>query len=106
MENGQVQTATAAASTTPELVEWPVPGAIQDILKKNAAEQQNLLASLGALEVEYLTARNKFLQDLANAKQRWQTTLNEAARAGGLDIDKEKWVLDGKSPSLRLVREA
>jgi len=95
MENGQTKSEESA-----EVTQWPVPAGVKSVLQKLVAEQQNLLLSIGTLEADYLAQKERLLRDLGNRKQRWQTTLDEAARAGGLDIDKERWVLDDKTQAL------
>ena len=95
MENGQT-----SAEAPAEVTQWPIPAGVKGVLQKLVAEQQTLLLSIGSLEAEHLLQKDRLMRDLANRRQRWQTTIDEAARAGGLDIDKEKWSLDSKTECL------
>ena len=100
MENGQSQTKAPAEISTPELTQWPLPEGVKNVLQKLTGEQHRLLLSLGMLEADYLLERDRLMRELGTRKQRWQTTINEAALAGGLDIEQQKWILDEKTMSL------
>lgn len=100
MENGQSQPAAPAETVASEPTTWTIPDGVKNVLAKITTEQQKLLLSIGILEADYLTEKNRLLKELGDQKKLWQTTLDAAARAGGLDIDKERWLLDLKESTL------
>lgn len=79
---------------------WAVPPETADMLRNLNGHCQGLLQKVGALEVDYLAAKQAALEELKSKRMLFKSVLDEAARKGGLDIDKTTWNLDMRNMTL------
>lgn len=70
------------------------------MLRSLNGQCQGLLQKVGALEVDYLAAKQATLDELKTKRTLFKNVIDEAARKAGLDIDKSAWNLDMRTMTL------
>lgn len=83
---------------------FQLPAEAQDEFKKCQSAIQMQLLRIGSLEADYLAGKNKLLVQLEQLNKKRLDVVSEAAKAGGLDIEKDKWTLN--TDSMELVKQA
>jgi hypothetical protein len=77
-----------------------LPEAVQTALKPLIEKHAELLARLGALEVDYAAAKARLMTEVGTNQKDRVELVTKAANDAGLDTTNHAWSLDPKSMSL------
>lgn len=94
------QTPVPAPSATPPQPLWAIPAETAELLRNLNTQTDALLQRVGAIEVDYLAAKQTALEELKNKRVLFKSILDEAARKAGLDLEKSRWNLDPRNMTL------
>jgi len=73
---------------------WEIPNETSVLLKQLDNTCQGVLLKIGNLEATYQAEKGALLEELRVRRQQFKTLLDDAAKKGGLDIEKQRWVMD------------
>ena len=98
------ETAATPAPAAPTTTTFALPESVQPELKQLIAGNTDLLTRLGALEADYVSAKNRLLTDIGNNQKARVDIVTKAAKDAGLDVENHVWSLDTKN--MTLVKQA
>jgi hypothetical protein len=79
---------------------WALPTESAGLLQTVEKDCTDLLVKIGSLEADYASTKLDLLERLQAKRDLFNSVLLEAAKKGGLNLDRERWVLNSKEMSL------
>lgn len=86
---------------TEAISSWTLPAAVQEEYRTADDAVRDTTLRLGALEADYVSAKNGLLVDLDKKLKARVEVVTKAAKDAGINVDGEKWVLDTKAMVLK-----
>lgn len=80
---------------------WTLPAAVQEDYRAADEGVRDMTLRLGALEADYVSAKNTILVELDKRMKSRVELVSKAAKDAGINVDGEKWILDTKAMVLK-----